>query len=176
MTPRRMDCIDCHNRPSHIYRDPDSLADLALSTGRIDTSLPSVKKHVVEILAASYQDTPDALTGIANAIGKAYEASTNHAAVLQAIAETQRVYTNNFFPEMKVSWRAYPNNIGHMIFPGCFRCHDGKHVSDTAKRLPTTAMPAIRSLGKARAHSLPVSARRGLNSSIPATSVIPGKR
>jgi hypothetical protein len=53
--------------------------------------------------------------------------------VLQAIAETQRIYTNNFFPEMKVSWRAYPNNIGHTIFPGCYRCHDGKHVSDNGK-------------------------------------------
>jgi hypothetical protein len=88
---------------------------------------------VVEVLAASYKDTPDALTGISNSIGKAYEASTNHTAVLQAIAETQRAYTNNFFPEMKVSWRAYPNNIGHTIFPGCFRCHDGKHMSDTGQ-------------------------------------------
>lgn len=133
MKPRRMDCIDCHNRPSHIYKDPDSLADLALSTGRIDASLPFAKKHVVETLAANYKDTADALAGISGSIGKAYEASTNHAAVLQAIAETQRVYTNNFFPEMKVSWRAYPNNIGHTIFPGCFRCHDGKHVSDTGQ-------------------------------------------
>ena len=132
-TPRRMDCIDCHNRPSHIYKDPDSLADLALSTGRIDPSLPFAKKSVVETLATPYQDTDAALIAISGSITKAFATSTNHPAVLQAIAETQRIYTNNFFPEMKVSWRAYPNNIGHTISPGCYRCHDGKHKSDDGK-------------------------------------------
>jgi hypothetical protein len=30
---------------------------------------------------------------------------------------------------MGVGWGTYPNNIGHMAFPGCFRCHDGSHAT-----------------------------------------------
>src|SRR6185369_15117578 len=66
---------------------------------------------------------------------------TNHAALYSekrasvegAIAETQRIYQLNFFPEMKTDWQAHPNNIGHMRSAGCFRCHDGDHVSNTGK-------------------------------------------
>jgi hypothetical protein len=133
MTPRRMDCIDCHNRPAHIYNDPDRIVNLALSTGRLDASMPFIKKHAVEALAANYHDTDDALLKISTSLAGSYAGFSNRDAVAQAIAETQRIYTNNFFPEMKVNWRAYPNNIGHTIFPGCFRCHDGKHVSDSGR-------------------------------------------
>lgn len=133
MTPRRMDCIDCHNRPSHIYNDPDHAVDQALSTGRMDASLSFVKKHAIEALTGDYKDTGEALTRISASLTKDYATSTNRVAVVQAIAEVQNIYTNNFFPEMKVSWRAYPSNIGHLIFPGCYRCHDGKHVSDTGQ-------------------------------------------
>ncbi|MDP4193180.1 MAG: cytochrome c3 family protein, partial [Bacteroidota bacterium] len=45
----------------------------------------------------------------------------------------QRAVSANIFPEMKVRWDAYPNQIGHLTFNGCFRCHDDKHVSDDGK-------------------------------------------
>jgi len=54
----------------------------------------------------------------------------------QAIAEVQTIYAQNFFPEMKVKWSVYANNIGHKDFPGCFRCHDGSHVSASGKTIP----------------------------------------
>jgi hypothetical protein len=53
--------------------------------------------------------------------------------IAQASEELQTQFRRNFFPSMKVSWRAYPNNIGHQTALGCFRCHDGKHVSSTGK-------------------------------------------
>lgn len=127
--PRVMDCIDCHNRPSHDYLAPATAVNLSLSTGRLSAALPSVKRLAVAALSAQYPSTEAALRAIADSLSAAYRDVADSAAVGQAIAEVQQVYRENFFPEMGVSWRAYPDNIGHMIFPGCFRCHDGDHRS-----------------------------------------------
>ena len=54
-------------------------------------------------------------------------------AVKVAISETQRIYQTYFFPEMKTNWETHPNNIGHLFSSGCFRCHDGEHVSNSGK-------------------------------------------
>jgi cytochrome c2 len=115
--PRQMDCIDCHNRPSHIYNPPARAVNVAMATGRIDPKIPYVKKLAVEALTAEYRTTEEAMQKIAETVPAA------------AASEVQKIYKANFFPEMKVNWRAYPNNIGHTIFPGCYRCHDGKHKS-----------------------------------------------
>jgi hypothetical protein len=127
--PRRMDCIDCHNRPSHVYNPPTRVANLAIATGRISTDLPYVKQRSVELLSAEYETTEDALRAIADTFTTAYGDVAESETVQQAIAELQRIYQENFFPEMKVSWRVYPNNVGHTLFPGCYRCHDGNHRS-----------------------------------------------
>ncbi len=115
--PRQMDCIDCHNRPSHIYNPPARSVNVAMSTGKIDPKIPNIKKLAVEALTGEYQTTEEALAAIKQKVPAA------------TVAEVQKIYTQNFFPEMKVNWRTYPNNIGHTIFPGCYRCHDGKHKS-----------------------------------------------
>jgi len=120
-TPRRMDCIDCHNRPAHNYVSPAKSVDLALRAGRLDAQIPNIKKLAVAALTAEYATTAEALQGIATKVPAA------------AVAEVQKIFQANFFPEMKVTWRQYPNNIGHTIFPGCYRCHDGKHKSTTGK-------------------------------------------
>jgi hypothetical protein len=127
--PRRMDCIDCHNRPSHIYNSPSRAVNLELSTGRLSTALPWIKQRAVEVLAAEYDSTSQALDSIETTLAAEYGDQPDTALVRQAIAEVQTIYRNNFFPEMKTDWRAHPDNIGHSIFPGCFRCHDGKHAS-----------------------------------------------
>ena len=131
-TPRRMDCIDCHNRPTHIFRSPDEAVDMAMSLGRIDPKLPAVKKHAVEALAADYTDTEAACRQIAEKIQKSY-ASADKVAVERAVSELQKIYQENFFPEMKSRWKVYPNNIGHFEWSGCFRCHDDQHVSAAGK-------------------------------------------
>jgi hypothetical protein len=112
-----------------------------MSIGRIDPRIPMIKKQAVEALTKEYKTTPEAMETIPAAMMKFYETkyaeftAANRQLIEKAISEVQQIYCNNFFPEMKVSWRAYPNNIGHTIFPGCFRCHDGKHVSDTGKAI-----------------------------------------
>jgi len=138
---RRMDCIDCHNRPSHIFRDPDGAMDLVLLTGLVDSSLPYIKREAVRVLGQSYTSKEQAREGIATALDvfylkqypKIYE--TKRDPIKKAITEVQKIYQTNIFPEMKVDWRTHPDNIGHTLFPGCFRCHEGNHVSREGKVL-----------------------------------------
>lgn len=135
-TPHLMDCVDCHNRPTHIYHSPVGAVNQAMSTNRIDPSIPNMKEQAVEVLTKEYDSAAAADTGIANALDEYYRANdstfaaANAGLIDQAVKTTQRIYSYNFFPEMKVDWRVYPNNIGHWDFPGCFRCHDGDHTSE----------------------------------------------
>jgi NapC/NirT cytochrome c family, N-terminal region len=136
---RRMDCMDCHNRPSHVFHDPDSAVDTALVTGLIDSSLPYIKRESVLVLSMAYTDREKAREGIATSLDNFYLTqypklyAAKREAVKKAIAEVERIYQTNFFPEMKVDWRTHPDNIGHTLYPGCFRCHDGNHVSREGK-------------------------------------------
>jgi hypothetical protein len=138
---RRMDCLDCHNRPSHIYHPPARSVNHVMSLGWIDPKLPDVKSIAVKALDAPYATKQGGLDTIRLSIEEYYR--TNHAqmatskktAIDSAIAVTQRIFSRNYFPEMRVSWKKFPDNLGHMYYPGCFRCHDGKHVSDEGKVL-----------------------------------------
>jgi nitrate/TMAO reductase-like tetraheme cytochrome c subunit len=138
-TPRVMDCIDCHNRPSHDYLDPSRAVDIAMSIGRLDPTIPSVKKEAVDVLAAKYASTPEAEAAIAEKLSTYYDSQHAHfaaghrATIERAIAAVREIYRLNFFPEMRVDWKAYPDNIGHLTAPGCYRCHDGNHVSADGK-------------------------------------------
>jgi hypothetical protein len=132
---RLMDCIDCHNRPTHIYHSPGQEMDENFVSGRIDQSLPYIKKVSVDILTKPYKSAEEAAAAIAAGIPDYYNknypevAKDKSASIKKAVKEVQGIYSRNFFPKMKVSWNTYPNNIGHFYFPGCFRCHDGKHKS-----------------------------------------------
>jgi NapC/NirT cytochrome c family protein len=136
---RRMDCIDCHNRPAHIYNPPDVALDNALAAQRLDVSLPYLKRQAVETLSKPYTSNDEALKSIASSIDGYYRTnysslySQKRSSIDGAIAELQRIYQINFFPEMKTDWQAHPNNIGHLRSSGCFRCHDGEHKSETGK-------------------------------------------
>lgn len=139
---RQMDCIDCHNRPTHIYHPPAHLVNQALKLGRIDVSLPYAKSVAVDVLDAGYQTTGEAMEKIAAAIRSRYQkdypeiAGTKKTQIDQMVTTVQRLYRQNYFPEMKANWRSFPNNIGHLNTLGCFRCHDGHHVTDDGTVLP----------------------------------------
>jgi nitrate/TMAO reductase-like tetraheme cytochrome c subunit len=137
----RMDCIDCHNRPTHVYVPPDQAVDQSFLARRLNVSLPFLKQQSVATLTASYATTDIALQGIAKSLREFYEkqypdlAKTNQVDIRNAIDEVQKIYQRTTFPEMKVNWQTHPNNIGHLYFSGCFRCHDGQHVSADGKVL-----------------------------------------
>jgi nitrate/TMAO reductase-like tetraheme cytochrome c subunit len=130
--PRRtMDCIDCHNRPAHHFRPPNEAVDLAMSAGRISPALPWVKSNAVALLTQSYSTEPEALQNIAKSLREKYRAT---AGVESLVSEVQRIYRQTLFPEMKADWRAYPDNLNHKEWAGCFRCHDGLHKTSDGKR------------------------------------------
>jgi nitrate/TMAO reductase-like tetraheme cytochrome c subunit len=136
---RRMDCVDCHNRPAHVYLPPDVAVDQAFVAGRLDPSLPYLKRKAVEVLNNQYETTPDAVKAIAAGLNDFYRTnypdvySQKQDSIKGAVTEVQRIFETYFFPEMKTDWQTHPNNIGHLYFAGCFRCHDGDHVSNTGK-------------------------------------------
>ncbi|HEX3281333.1 MAG TPA: NapC/NirT family cytochrome c [Pyrinomonadaceae bacterium] len=136
---RKMDCVDCHNRPAHVYLPPDVAVDQAFVAGRLDPSLPYLKREAVELLSRHYETTEDAVKQIDTGLNDFYRSnyadvySQKQNLVKGAVSEVQRIFQTYFFPEMKTDWQTHPNNIGHLYFAGCFRCHDGEHVSNTGK-------------------------------------------
>lgn len=131
---RTMDCIDCHNRPTHIYQMPGEALDDAMAHGRIDNTLPYIKKLGVEALTSS-EESEDPVQFIDRHIRSYYQENdeelltSRHDTIESAIKEVQAIFQRNVFPAMNVTWGSYPNNINHIDFPGCFRCHDDAHVS-----------------------------------------------
>jgi len=131
-----MQCFDCHNRPAHSFEMPDRAVDRALMLGRMATDLPYLKKKSVEILEKEYTSSAAAAAEIPAALTAYYrtehaELSAKRAADIdEAGAVLADLYSRNVFPELQVKWGTYPNNRGHDDdFPGCFRCHDGEHVT-----------------------------------------------
>ncbi|MBX7258475.1 MAG: cytochrome C [Candidatus Hydrogenedentes bacterium] len=139
---RIMDCIDCHNRPTHVFDLPGPAMDKALTQGLIDATLPGIKRVGVEALqAAKGEDKAADLDGISQKLethfretfADTYDANADR--VKKAIDEVQGIYKRNVFPAMDVTWGTYINNIGHTDFPGCFRCHDGNHTTDDGRTI-----------------------------------------
>lgn len=138
-TARKMDCIDCHNRPSHIFNEPDRMVNLFISSGLIDSTLPYIKSIAVQSLEIPYTTRNEGNEKIEHFIRDFYSANyadiakTKKESITQAVQTVKRIFARNYFPEMKVSWKRFPDNIGHMYYNGCFRCHDGKHKSKDGK-------------------------------------------
>ncbi|HEY4362934.1 MAG TPA: NapC/NirT family cytochrome c [Bryobacteraceae bacterium] len=138
---RRMDCMDCHNRPGHNFELAGRALDSAMSSGTIATNLPFVRKQAMAALNKPYADRETAAREIASSMGGYYQATypqvaaQNKAQLDGAIAAVQAIYAHNIFPEMKITWGTYVNNLGHMDSPGCFRCHDGSHTSASGKTI-----------------------------------------
>ncbi|HEY9501903.1 MAG TPA: hypothetical protein VIR01_09795, partial [Pyrinomonadaceae bacterium] len=136
---RSMDCVDCHNRPAHAYLPPDAAVDQAFAAGRLDPALPFLKRESIAVLTKPYKTEDEALRSISAGLDQFY--SQNYPALVTsksdgikaATNEVRRIFQTYFFPEMKTNWETHPNNIGHLYFSGCFRCHDGDHVNKAGK-------------------------------------------
>lgn len=134
-----MQCVDCHNRPTHVFDLPDRAVDKALARGDIPVTLPYVKKKSVELLKANYSTREEATAKLPDAFVSFYQKSypdlygRRSQDVRHAAEAALAIYKRNVFPELKVTWGTYPNNLGHTDSPGCFRCHDGSHNTPDGK-------------------------------------------
>ncbi len=130
---KEMDCITCHNRETHLALQPEEAVDLALSRNIIDPGIPDIRRKGVEVLRAAYTSQAQAMSGIAGLEDyyRVYYADYYgaHTALVQsALAALKSIFNQSVFFDQKSDWNSHPNNTGHQYFPGCFRCHDGKHL------------------------------------------------
>jgi len=125
---RVMDCMDCHNRPAHVFPTANDVVEKSMLAGALHSQLPNIKRVAVQALTQKEIATAvDAPQKIADFVRAKYADPATAPELPTAIAEVQRLFTTALFPERKADWRVYPNNIGHKDWPGCFRCHDDKH-------------------------------------------------
>lgn len=134
-----MDCIDCHNRPSHVYLPAGQAIDNKILTNAISTDLPYIKQQAMKVVSVEYKTQDEAKTAIASGLTNYYK--NNYADIYtgkrsmveQAIAGVQAAYAENVFPEMGIQWDTYHTNLGHTDEMGCFRCHNEEHESENGE-------------------------------------------
>jgi len=138
---RTMDCIDCHNRPTHQFKPAEVVIDHAIEVGQIDRALPFVRREGLKALKAEYASHDAAREGIRDALKGFYAAShpqvaTEKAAQIDKAADALiDGYTTHVWPQMKIAWGTYPSFLGHTQAPGCWRCHDDEHVTQDGKAI-----------------------------------------
>lgn len=132
---KEMDCITCHNRITHRIYTPEESLDRALALGQISQNIPEIREKGVEALDGDYATQAEAQAGIAR-LESYYEINhpefyeLNSGQVADAVQLLQKIYSDSVFIDQKVDWDSHPTNVGHIDSPGCFRCHDGKHLND----------------------------------------------
>lgn len=138
---RTMDCLDCHNRPSHNYQSPKKFFDEAMTAGKISKDLPDIKIAAMDVLRNEFPTKDSAYAAIDAAILEYYDLiypellETDREVVDQALHAIKEGYANNVFPYMKASWKAYPNYMGHIENNGCYRCHNDSFKNERQERI-----------------------------------------
>ncbi len=138
---RVLDCIDCHNRAAHTMQTAEDALNRAMAEGAVSPDLPWVHKKGLELLKTNYATEAEAREKIPAQLEAFYR--TEHPDVMAAKAGLVKaageglvsIFSHNVFPDMKVTWGTHPNHIGHMSYPGCFRCHDGDHTAKDGKAI-----------------------------------------
>jgi len=139
--PRTMDCIDCHNRPSHKYSSPPVYFDKAMLTNEVSQEIPFIKRTAMGILRNTFTDKDTALMQIREGIINYYKSDfsgyfeKNHPKIDQSVASMQKAFSQNSFPGMKVNYDIYPDHIGHLESEGCFRCHNDSFTSENGRKI-----------------------------------------
>jgi hypothetical protein len=129
-----MDCITCHNRITHLVKTPEDTVDQLMDRGIVSPEIPDIRRIAVEAYSQVYESTELGVNKIAG-IPSYYETyypdyySANRDLIESGVAALEEAYRNSVFPEQNSDWTTHPNNIGHKNSPGCFRCHDGKHLN-----------------------------------------------
>ncbi len=133
---RQMDCVDCHNRPSHIFaRSADRAINEAMAEGAVARDLPYIRREAGVALKTDYPDRAAADAAIVDTLSTFYKNgypelwTSRQADIMRSIDALKGLHQRNVFSAMKLNWGHHPDNQGHMEFPGCFRCHDGEKAT-----------------------------------------------
>ncbi len=135
---RTMDCVDCHNRPTHIYRQPNDELDAALESKQLDGSLPFIKREGMRAVGLKFASQTEAREGIQKALFEFYQreypdlAKNDRKRVEGAAGALWNIYSQNVFPQMNITWGTYPSFVNHT---GCFRCHDKEHQTPSGEKI-----------------------------------------
>ncbi|MFH1680747.1 MAG: NapC/NirT family cytochrome c [Candidatus Eisenbacteria bacterium] len=141
---RLLDCVDCHNRPTHVYDSPGGGLDRAFTAGKLDAALPGLKSVGLDLLTRGYESKEAALAEIPAELERYYreyhsEMFEKHGASVRAAGEEiRRLYASNVFPSMNIAWNTYPSHLGHEENRGCFRCHSGEHLSAEGEEIDSS--------------------------------------
>ena len=131
---KEMDCVTCHNRITHLVPMPADQIDAALARGLIDKTIPDIRAKGIEVLSVPYTSQQEGLNGIYGLFNY-YQAyypeyyAANQPAVQNAVSYIQTMYITSVNLDQLSDWNTHPNNVGHLNFAGCFRCHDGTHMN-----------------------------------------------
>jgi nitrate/TMAO reductase-like tetraheme cytochrome c subunit len=138
---RKMDCIDCHNRATHTYISMEHALRDSLLMGRIDSSIPFIKREAAKALANPGKDKKAVIAQITKDLADYYKNTypdiykIKEKQISESIAEIVRIYSRNIHPDMNVTWNTYVNHIGHEETPGCFRCHSGELANEKSESI-----------------------------------------
>jgi hypothetical protein len=129
---RRMDCLDCHNRPAHAFgTTAERAVDDAIGSGQIDSKIPFIRREAIRVLRAAYPSHEVASAQIERSLREGFNAriplAVEEVSLRRAIDVTRTLYTTSVFPAMNIGWGTYANQNGHTTSNGCFRCHDESH-------------------------------------------------
>jgi len=139
---RIMDCVDCHNRATHIFEVPEWAVDRRITEGLIDRSIPFIKQQGLAAITGDYPDLESAMRGIDDQLNGWYRRNEptvwvdKGAAIDRAVTVLQEVYRRNIHPRMGVGWNVHPDHLGHRHEGGCFRCHNRNMVDEQGRSVP----------------------------------------
>ena len=137
---KEMDCITCHNRITHLVSYPEDTIDQLLQRGLISSDIPEIRDIALKTYYKEYTSMGTALASF-DLLDYYYEQKypgyypENRDNITQAIEELKTSYGNTVYPDQKSDWSSHPDNNGHQNSPGCFRCHDGSHLSEEGEAI-----------------------------------------
>jgi hypothetical protein len=143
---RTMDCIDCHNRPTHVNDKLEERVDFGLLSHRIDQGLPGIREDSFKVLEKEYASRDEAEELLIKTLielqgerhGKSY-VEENGELLVKAGQYLLETYMNNIWPNMNITWGTYRQHLGHQETDegyGCFRCHDDEHATKIGEVIP----------------------------------------
>jgi hypothetical protein len=130
---KTMDCVTCHNRVTHDFSFPEESINTAMARGQINPDIPLIRKKAVEVMTVQYEDQAQAYAAI-DGLENYYKRTDYYAGhedqIKAAVQTLKDIYSQTVFHDQQIDWTTHPSNVGHINSPGCFRCHDGKHLDD----------------------------------------------